>query len=654
MLTCARQDEAELAKFLAELWVGERSGLATQEWIQITQAKRLFEQGRLTAEVYSSALPSNDMRRCHQHLCASKIAQLFADEQSSQSSRPLQALVAAAVGGVGLLAGSVLGIAAAGFAVVSGAAVAAVAAGILKAAGASATANRASRMASYPASPANAVPAPDADDESNLEPAPADTEGACLLPLLPVSVSLDYICDNNRGSAEEPTLLVMLKYDGDMFSMSDHEVARFSARVKKTVITQICNSELNHNSLTNAYLSSRVLTDCCPICMVEFAADEQLALCDHGHAFHESCQAEWDRARPAECRRCSACISGHVGRSFRYMVSGQSSVHCAPTIPQELQSCTPTRSEKEWESCIQVVYCGQGSVIVGLLVAAAAAAAVGGILYLSFYCGPSSFTISQRQRDAARDGILSVRNDMHRSIPPPTESTETPNSASSGSSVAAPGDRPQSGWKLTGFESANQILAFLGSEQLVQRLQDMMCRHSLNIIEDIPHEQATLRSLLPCYVKLFYTGLIMIHDFPGLRAVAKAKNISFTEYRSIASTLGKVNPRHERLQVVERLGNDLFSIGKDFNTRPDTLRRVQKELKEALDCDPRIFEIIHRKMTASHGHLVGLVREARNALDHLCDALLDSSQASVSQGYLTIFLSGARFWQVAHDASDCR
>ena len=54
MLSCARQDEAELAKFLAELWVSTRSGLATQEWIQITQAKRLFEKGRLTAEAYRS------------------------------------------------------------------------------------------------------------------------------------------------------------------------------------------------------------------------------------------------------------------------------------------------------------------------------------------------------------------------------------------------------------------------------------------------------------------------------------------------------------------------------------------------------------------------------------------------------------------------
>ena len=161
------------------------------------------------------------MRLCHQHLCASEIAQFFADEQSSQSSRPLQALVATAVGGVGLLAGSVLGIAAAGFAVVSGAAVAA---GILKAAGASATANRASRMASYPASPANAVPAPDEDDECKLEPAPADTEGGLPVAASPVSVSFDYICDDNRSSAEELALLVMLEYDGDMFSMSDHEL----------------------------------------------------------------------------------------------------------------------------------------------------------------------------------------------------------------------------------------------------------------------------------------------------------------------------------------------------------------------------------------------------------------------------------------------
>ncbi|CAE7842292.1 unnamed protein product, partial [Symbiodinium sp. KB8] len=220
--------------------------------------------------------------------------------------------------------------------------------------------------------------------------------------------------------------------------------------------------------------------------------------------------------------------------------------------------------------------------------------------------------------------------------------------------VTLQGDRPQSGRQLTGFESASQILAFVGSQRPVQRLQEMMCQHSVAILKDIPHDQAGLRSLLPCYVRLFYTGLIMIHDFPVVREVAKANRVSFTRFRSTASTLGQVNPHHDRLQVVQRLGNDLFSIGKEFTTGPETLQRVQKELQQALDCDPRIFEIIHRHMADHVGHLCGLVGEARNASDTLCAALVVSSQASTSQGYVRTFLNGAVRVADWSDATDCR
>ena len=396
MLSCARQDEAELAKF----------SCGALGWCEVRAVDTASRQGRLTAEVYRSALSSDVMRLCHQHLCATEIVQCFADAQPSQSPFAWwqQALSACALGACAVfVAGSVVAATAVGTAAADAgtAADAAAAAAAVAAAAGSALAgpaNGASRAAAVAAGTAaaaassggalaqrNVLPAPDEDDESNFE---------------PVSVSFDYICEDESSSIEKPSLLVMLKYDGDMLTMSDDEVAHFSARVKKTVIKHICSSQLNHSSL-NAHPSSRILTDCCPICLEAFEVGEAVALCDRGHAFHESCLAkcENDLVRTT----CCVCRSGPVGQSFRHMAPAQSSSLCAPKIPQELQSCTPTLSEKEWESCIQVAYCGQGSVVVGFLVAGAVAVAAGGLLYYLYprqHESPSQ--ISQQQRDEAR------------------------------------------------------------------------------------------------------------------------------------------------------------------------------------------------------------------------------------------------------------
>lgn len=69
---------------------------------------------------------------------------------------------------------------------------------------------------------------------------------------------------------------------------------------------------------------------------------------------------------------------------------------------------------------------------------------------------------------------------------------------------------------------------------------------------------------------------------------------------------------------MERLGNELYSLGKDLSTEPQHLDRVQRELADALDGDPRIFEILTRRAGNEFPHMLPLVRQARTALDALC------------------------------------
>lgn len=87
-----------------------------------------------------------------------------------------------------------------------------------------------------------------------------------------------------------------------------------------------------------------------------------------------------------------------------------------------------------------------------------------------------------------------------------------------------------------------------------------------------------------------------MHSATAVQNETKLRNrVSFTAHRTLASTVGQVNPRIHRLQVLSKLGHKLFLIGSDFATSPNHLQHVKVELDAFLDGEPRVLDILGRR-----------------------------------------------------------
>ena len=110
------------------------------------------------------------------------------------------------------------------------------------------------------------------------------------------------------------------------------------------------------------------------------------------------------------------------------------------------------------------------------------------------------------------------------------------------------------------------------------------------VVQNETHD-SNLTEVLQHYVTLFFVGLVAVKDYHGAQEWSRRNRVSFTANRTLASTIGQVNPRFERLQVLSKLGQELFLIGRDFATTPNHLQRVKVELDAFLDAEPRVLDI---------------------------------------------------------------
>lgn len=145
--------------------------------------------------------------------------------------------------------------------------------------------------------------------------------------------------------------------------------------------------------------------------------------------------------------------------------------------------------------------------------------------------------------------------------------------------------------------------------ELILNKRNMLC----SCLQKHPSSGNTL---LQHYLKVFVCGLVLVHEDPFIQEKAVEKKVSFSKYRILSMTPSSA----ERLQVVGRLGRDLFFIGRDKSTNADNLSRVHRELSDALDSDPRVFDTVNRCMGQDFPHTFSLVKEAQASLATLLEA----------------------------------
>ena len=155
---------------------------------------------------------------------------------------------------------------------------------------------------------------------------------------------------------------------------------------------------------------------------------------------------------------------------------------------------------------------------------------------------------------------------------------------------------------------------------------------------------SNLTEVLQHYVTLFFVGLVAVKDYHGVQEWSRRNRVSFTANRTLASTIGQVNPRFERLQVLSKLGQELFLIGRDFATTPSHLQRVKVELDAFLDAEPRVLDILgrRRQFVDEYPYLLELVIEARNSLNVLVEKLASSKPGLVERFSPLAFEGAAR------------
>ena len=145
--------------------------------------------------------------------------------------------------------------------------------------------------------------------------------------------------------------------------------------------------------------------------------------------------------------------------------------------------------------------------------------------------------------------------------------------------------------------------------ELILNKRNMLC----SCLQKHPSSGNTL---LQHYLKVIVCGLVLVHEDPFIQEKAVEKKVSFSKYRILSMTPSSA----ERLQGVGRLGRDLFFIGRDKSTNADNLSRVHRELSDALDSDPRVFDTVNRCMGQDFPHTFSLVKEAQASLATLLEA----------------------------------
>ncbi len=157
----------------------------------------------------------------------------------------------------------------------------------------------------------------------------------------------------------------------------------------------------------------------------------------------------------------------------------------------------------------------------------------------------------------------------------------------------------------------------IGDETLEHREKTELIVDKRNMLcSCLQKHPSSVNTLLQHYLKVFACGLVLVHEDPFIQQKAVEKKVSFSKYRILSMPPSSA----ERLQVVGRLGRDLFFIGRDKSTNADNLSRVHRELSDALDSDPRVFDTVNRCMGQDFPHTFSLVKEAQVSLAKLLEA----------------------------------